>query len=89
MLRCSYLLIRPLLYAIRHHSQTGPNTDEGRGDKCAVLRQLPKTLKIKIYRNIIFPVVLYGSETWSLTLMEERRLRVCENRVLRRIDIWA
>jgi len=42
-------------------------------------------LKIKIYRNIILPVVLYGCETWSLTLREERRLRVFENRVLRRI----
>ena len=36
-------------------------------------------------RTIILPVVLYGCETWSLTLMEERRLRVFENRVLRRI----
>ena len=45
---------------------------------------LPKKLKIKIYRTIIFPVVLYGCETWSLTLSEERRLRVFENRVLRR-----
>jgi hypothetical protein len=43
------------------------------------------TLKIKIYRTIILPVVLYGCETWSLTLREERRLRVFENRVLRRI----
>jgi len=46
---------------------------------------LPKNLKIKIYRTIILPVVLYGCETWSLTLREERRLRVFENRVLRRI----
>jgi len=46
---------------------------------------LSKTLKIKIYRTIILPVVLYGCETWSLTLREERRLRVLENRVLRRI----
>jgi hypothetical protein len=38
-----------------------------------------------IYRTIILPVVLYGCETWSLTLREERRLRVFENRVLRRI----
>jgi len=44
-----------------------------------------KNLKIKIYRTIILPVVLYGCETWSLTLREERRLRVFENRVLRRI----
>jgi len=46
---------------------------------------LSKNLKIKIYRTIILPVILYGCETWSLTLREERRLRVLENRVLRRI----
>jgi hypothetical protein len=39
-------------------------------------RLLSKNLKIKIYRTIILPVVLYGCETWSLTLREERRLRV-------------
>jgi hypothetical protein len=44
-----------------------------------------KNLKIKIYRTIILPVVLYGHENWSFTLREERRLRVFENRVLRRI----
>ena len=38
-----------------------------------------------IYRTIILPVVLYGCETWSLTLREERRLRVFENMVLRRV----
>jgi hypothetical protein len=38
-----------------------------------------------MYRNIIYPVVLYGCESWSQTLREERRLRVFENRVLRRI----
>jgi hypothetical protein len=41
-------------------------------------------LKVKIYKTITLPVVLYGCETWSLTLREEQRLRVCENRVLRR-----
>jgi len=46
---------------------------------------LSKNLKIKIYRTIILPVVLYGCETWSLTLREERRLRVFEKRVLRRV----
>jgi hypothetical protein len=45
---------------------------------------IPK-FKIKIYRNIFLPVVLYGRETWSLTLRKERRLGVLENRVLRRI----
>ena len=44
-----------------------------------------KNFKIKIYRTIILPVLLYGCETWSLALREERRLRVCENRVLRRV----
>jgi hypothetical protein len=48
-------------------------------------RLLSKNLKIRIYRTIILPVVLYGCETWLLTLKEERRLRVFENRVLRRI----
>jgi hypothetical protein len=46
---------------------------------------LLKNLKIRIYKTIILPVVLYGCETWSLTLKEEHRLRVFENRVLRRI----
>ena len=45
---------------------------------------LSKNLKIKLYRTIILPV-LYGCETWLLTLQEECRLRVFENRVLRRI----
>ena len=43
---------------------------------------LSKNLKIKIYRTIILPVVLYGCETWSMTLREER---MSENRVLRRV----
>jgi len=46
---------------------------------------LSKNLKFKIYRTIIFPFVLYECETWSLILRKERRLRVFENRVLRRI----
>ena len=40
---------------------------------------------MRIYRTIILPVDLYGCETWSLTLREERRLRVFENRALRRV----
>jgi hypothetical protein len=48
-------------------------------------RLLSKNLKIRIYRTTTLPVVLYGCETWSLTLKEERKLRVFENRVLRRI----
>jgi hypothetical protein len=46
---------------------------------------LSNNTKIKIYRTIMLPVVVYGCETWSLTLREEHRLRVFENRVLRRI----
>ena len=46
---------------------------------------LPKNVKSKVCRNIILLFVLYGCETWSLILREERRLRVLENRVLRRI----
>jgi hypothetical protein len=42
-------------------------------------------MKMRIYRNITLPAVTYGCETWSLTLREERRLRVFENRVLKRI----
>ena len=48
-------------------------------------RLLSKNLKIEIYRTIILPVVLYGCENWLLILREERRLRVFENRVLRRV----
>ena len=48
-------------------------------------RLLSKNLKIKIYRTIILPVVLYGCENWSLKLREERKLRVFENMMLRRI----
>jgi hypothetical protein len=46
---------------------------------------LSKTAKIRVYRTVVVRVVLYGCETWSLTLREEQRLRVFENRLLRRI----
>ena len=46
---------------------------------------LSKIIKIKIYRTIILPVILYGCETWSLTLREERKRRLFENMVLKRI----
>jgi len=49
------------------------------------LRLLSKNLNINIYRTIILPVVYYGCETWSLTFREEKKLRVFENMVLRRI----
>jgi hypothetical protein len=48
-------------------------------------RLISKKLKAEIYKTVIFPFVLYGCKTWSLTLREEYRLRVFENRVLRKI----
>jgi len=53
--------------------------------ECFVFQSAIQNIRIEIYRTLILPVVLYGCETWSLTLREERRLRVLENRVLRRI----
>ena len=50
---------------------------------CVLIHVASKNIKIKTHRTIILPVALYGCETWSLTLREERRLRVLENRVLR------
>ena len=47
--------------------------------------RIQKNIKIKIYRIVILPTVLYECETWSLTLREEHRLRLCENRVLSEI----
>jgi hypothetical protein len=55
------------------------------GAESFVFQFATNKMKIKIYRTIILPLVLYGCETWSLTLREERRLRVFENRVLRGI----
>jgi hypothetical protein len=48
---------------------------------------LSKNIKIIIYKTIILPGVLYGCETWSLTLREKHRLRMFENRVLRRDEV--
>ena len=50
-------------------------------------RLLSKNLKTKIYRTIILPGFLYGCEAWSLTAREERKLRLFENMVLRRIFV--
>jgi hypothetical protein len=50
-----------------------------------IMRIWKVTLNVKIYKTIILPVVLYGCETWSLTSRVGHRLRVFENRVLRRI----
>jgi hypothetical protein len=52
---------------------------------CPTINTLSKIIKIEVHRNMILPVILYESETWSLTLREENRLRVFENRVVRRI----
>jgi hypothetical protein len=48
-------------------------------------RLLSRNVKVKIHKTIILPVVLYGCETWPFTLREEHRLRMFENRALRRI----
>jgi len=53
--------------------------------KTNLMHNLSSVYFVKIYRTIILPVVLYGCETWSLTMQEERKLRVFENIVLRRI----
>ena len=55
------------------------------GAESFVFQVAIQKLKIKIYRTINLPVVLYECETWSLTWREVHRLRVIENRVLRRI----
>jgi hypothetical protein len=55
--------------------------------KWAIFLSLLAILKIKIYRNIILPIVLYECETWSLTLREERKLKVFEKKVMRRIFV--
>jgi hypothetical protein len=49
------------------------------------LNEVEGNVKIRIYKTIILPVVLYGYETWSLTLRGEHRLRVFGNRMLRKI----
>jgi hypothetical protein len=48
-------------------------------------RLLSKNLKMRLFKTVIVPLVLYGRKTWSVTLREEHRLRVFENRVLRRM----
>jgi hypothetical protein len=55
------------------------------GAESFVLSPAVKKCKVRIYKTIILPVVLYGCETWSPIVREEHKLRVFENRVLRRI----
>jgi hypothetical protein len=62
-------------------SRLRPNVDDIIGEH----RLLSKNVKVRIYNIIILPVVLYRCETWSLKVREEHKLRVFENRVLRRI----
>ena len=57
----------------------------GKYEKILSSRFLSRKLKVKTYKAIILPIVLYGCETWSLTLREEHRLRVFEDKVLRKI----
>ena len=57
----------------------------GTARQCYTCSENVRNLKIKIYRTVILPVVLYWCETWSMTLREERKLRVFEIMVLRRI----
>jgi hypothetical protein len=55
------------------------------GPESSVLPPLSRNLKVKIYKTVILPVVLYGCETWSLISREQHRLWVFQNRMLRRI----
>jgi hypothetical protein len=72
------------------HDEIKSGLNSGNACFCSVQNLLSshlisKNLKIKIHKTVILPVVLYGYETWSLTLREEHRLRVFENRVLKRM----
>ena len=58
-------------------------------EKILWFHPLSKKLKVNTYKSIILPVVFYGCETWSLTLREEHRLTVFENKVLRKIFVGA
>jgi hypothetical protein len=75
---------------IRHISTSVPKRTTLTNQNC-IQEEIKSRLEswnaseVEIYKNIILPFVLYGCETWPLTLKEERRLRVFENRVLRRI----
>lgn len=53
--------------------------------KLLTSRLISRKLKLKIYRTVILPVILYGCESWSTTLADEHKLRVFENKVLRKI----
>ena len=85
-LYCEYICVCIAFYSIQEEIKSRLKL----GNACYHLvqnllssRLLSKNLKIKIYRTIILSVVLYGCETWSLTLREERRLRMFESRVFK------
>jgi hypothetical protein len=63
----------------------GTSTGAYGGTDLQYSKSLLRIVTIRLYATVILPAVLYGCETWSLTLREEHRLRVFENRVLRRI----
>ena len=70
------------LYSFSHHPEDG----HIKGQNMSMITTLTNPNEcIQVFKDIVLPVVLYGCETWSLTLREERRLRVFENRALRRI----
>ena len=54
-------------------------------EKMLSSRLISKKLKVNAYKTIVLPGVLYGCETWSLTTKEEHRLKVFENKILRKI----
>jgi hypothetical protein len=74
----------------QNHKHEGIKSKQNSGNACCrpvqsllSSRLLGRNVKVKIYKTIILPVILYECETLSLTLREEHRLRVFENRVLR------
>ncbi|KAJ4447787.1 hypothetical protein ANN_09795 [Periplaneta americana] len=84
----SVLLTRPRLYVVngwKLTSRRGGSEVHSKTQKLLSSSLLPKNLKVRIYKTVILPVVLYGSETWTLTLREEHKLRVFENKMLRKI----
>ena len=86
MLRpCLSLTLFTVLFLIKQSRLRSGNVCYHSVQNLLSSRLLSKNLKIKIYRIIILPVVLLGCENWSMTLLEERKLRVFENMVLRRI----
>ena len=83
-----FLLSKNILKPLEHvfsKAECGKYVNALRSPNLLSSTLLSKNLKIKIYRTITLPVVLCGCEIWSLTLREERKLRVFENKVLRRI----